>query len=138
VKLLTKNTDYAVRALMALATSGDRFISAREISKKQDLPYQYLRRILRELIKNRIVLSREGGGGGFMLKMSPEKLYLVDIIKIFQGNIQLSECMFRNRICNKRSGCVLRKRINKIEKKVIAEFSGITIKTLLQDMGAGI
>lgn len=35
MKLIMKNTDYAVRALMALASDEGRFFSAREIAETQ-------------------------------------------------------------------------------------------------------
>ncbi|HNX90433.1 MAG TPA: Rrf2 family transcriptional regulator [Candidatus Omnitrophota bacterium] len=134
MKFLTKNTDYAVRAIIELAIRGGSFIPASEISAKQDIPYQYLRRILQLLIKERVVTSREGASGGVKLKANPSEVDLVDIIKIFQGDIQLSECMFRKKVCSNRSKCVLRKRIKAIEEKVNHELEGITIQNLIDDI----
>ena len=52
MKVLTKNTDYAIRALMVLAKDRNNFLSAKKISIGQNIPYQFLRRILQGLIKN--------------------------------------------------------------------------------------
>ncbi|MFH1578440.1 MAG: Rrf2 family transcriptional regulator [Candidatus Omnitrophota bacterium] len=132
MKLLTKNTDYAVRALLELTRQKGAFISARQVAKEQDIPYQYLRRILRELIKNGLVISREGSRGGFKINKKPDSIAVVDVVKLFQGDIQFSECMFRNKICANRSKCVLRKEVQRIEKIVKKEFKGITIARLLK------
>jgi len=134
MKLLTKNTDYAVRALLVLGASKGAYVSAREIAKAQHMPYQYLRRIIRVLIEEGIVEAREGGKGGVRLIKDPGDIHLTGILRIFQGKIQLSECMFRKRFCENRSKCPLRKRIQKAEKKLIKEFEGITIRTLLRDV----
>lgn len=135
MKLLTKETDYAIRALMELAKGDGKFLSAREIAEAQGMPYQYIRKILQVLIKEKIVISREGGRGGFKLQVGSEKIKVSDIIRLFQGEIQLLECMFRKKICEQRPTCVLRKNIQKIEQLVEKEFDGVTIGGLLTEMG---
>ena len=134
MKLLTKNTDYAVRALLVLGARKGAYVSAREIAKGQHMPYQYLRRILNILIKERLVESREGVRGGVRLLKDPADMHLTDIMRVFQGRIQISECMFRKKICVNRPKCPLRKRLQKAEDKLIKEFEGITIATLLRDV----
>lgn len=134
MKLLTKHTDYAIRALIELSKNRDKFLSAQQIAEQQGIPYQFLRRILQGLIKNKIVIAKEGSGGGFKIDKDPNSVSIVDIITIFQGNIQLSDCMFRNKVCDNRSTCVLRKQINRVEKLVDKEFKAISIGRLLRDL----
>jgi len=135
MKLLTKNTDYAVRALLTLASlKKDEYLSVRQISQKQKMPYQYLRSILQKLIKKNLVISREGGSGGCRLKKAPLSIKISKIINIFQGHIQLSDCMFRKKLCHNRSNCVLRKQTQRIESIMASEFSKITIGSLLNDL----
>ncbi len=133
MRVLTKNTDYAVRALLALGACEKSYISSRDISQQHDIPYQYLRKILQKLISAGYVESKEGGGGGFKIKIVPGKIRILDIIEVFQGQVELSECMFRKRICKNRAKCVLRKNIKRIEEGVIGEFSRITIGSLLKE-----
>jgi Rrf2 family protein len=135
MKLLTKETDYAIRAIMNLARNYDGFASSRDIATAEAIPLHFLRRILQRLIREKLVDSREGAAGGVRLRRMPEKIHLDDIIRLFQGDIQLAECMFRKRICSNRKTCVLRKRIHKIEQMVNDEFAGITIADLLRDLG---
>ncbi len=134
MKLLTKETDYAIRAVMNLAGQDSGFVSSRDISHQEDIPLQFLRRILRTLIKGGIIESREGATGGVSLKADSGSIKIADLIRLFQGNIQLTECMFRKKICSNRKTCVLRKRIQKIEAMVTEEFDGLTIKDLLRDL----
>ncbi len=133
MKLLTKHTDYAIRALLVLAKKNNLFVSARAIAKEQNMPYQFLRRILQMLIKHKLVVSKEGGGGGFKLNKPPKSIPVEQIIEIFQGNVQFSECMFRKKICCNHAACVIRKQIQKIEQIVVSKFTKITIATLLRD-----
>lgn len=133
MKLLNKNVDYAIRALLHLGSGQDGYISAVEISREQRIPYEYLRKLLRRLIKAKIVESKEGGSGGFRLKMDPKKIKVIKLIEIFQGSLQLSECMFRKKPCHNRSHCVLRRNILRIEALVTKEFERITVGSLLKE-----
>jgi len=136
MKVLTKNTDYAIRALLTLGVARGGYLSARAISLEQEIPYQFLRRLLQEMIRHGLVLSKEGAGGGFMLAKEPDEIRVRELIEIFQGRVQVSECMFRKQICANRSRCVLRHEIMRIEQVVKQEFDNVTIGKLLRDLGA--
>jgi Rrf2 family protein len=131
VKTITKNTDYAIRALMALAERKGQFISAREIASQQKVPYPFLRRILHGLIRSRLIESKEGSGGGVRLLKDPAEIKIVDLIYIFQGGVELADCMFRRKLCPNRSKCVLRTEIKRIEGIVVREFGKMTIQSFI-------
>ena len=134
MKLLTKNTDYAIRALICLGNDRVGFMSAKQIADCQDIPYEYLRKILQRLIKEKLVESKGGGQGGFCLSVDPAQIKIIDIIETFQGDLQLSECMFRKKVCANRGHCVLRRNIQRIEKMITKEFDHMSIKSLLNQM----
>jgi Rrf2 family protein len=135
LKLLTKDTDYAVRALIVLAVNKDNFISAKKISDSENIPYQFLRRILQKLIQNKMIESKEGVLGGVHIIKDSSKISILDLMKIFQGDLELSDCMFRKKICPNRSICVLRPEIKRIEDVVTREFRELTIAKLLNKFG---
>lgn len=134
MKVLNKHTDYAVRALIGLGMKPGTRMSAKKLSEAQGVPYQFLRRILQELIKSGLVNSKEGAGGGVMLAVDPGSIGVRDVIEIFQGRVQVSECMFRKQLCSNRANCVLRHEIMRIEKMVSEEFSKVTIGKLIADL----
>ena len=134
MKVLTKHTDYAVRALISLGMKSGSWVSAKAVSEEQAIPYQFLRRILQELIKKGLVLSKEGAGGGVMLGKDPDTIRVRDVIEIFQGQVQVSECMFRKQLCSNRANCVLRHEIMRIEQLVNDEFSKVTVGKLIGDL----
>jgi len=132
MKVLTKHTDYATRALIALSRDKDTYVSVRTIAESQRIPYQFLRRILQQLAKSGLVKSREGAGGGVRLSVNPSKIRIIDVIQIFQGDVELSECKFRKKNCENRETCVLRREIKRIENLVKSEFEQLTIGTLIE------
>jgi Rrf2 family protein len=131
MKVLTMNTDYAIRALLVLAKRQDTYTSAREIAGLQNIPYQYLRRILQILIGNGLVESKEGAGGGVRLVKDASKIEVAAVIRMFQGDVEISNCLVRGEICSNRNTCVLRREMKRIEKMLNDEFGKITIRSLM-------
>ena len=136
MKVLTKNTDYAIRALLALAAKKGSYLSAKSIATEHDIPYQFLRRLLQEMIRHDLIVSKEGVQGGFMMEKDPDTISVTQLIEIFQGKVQVSECMFRKQICGNRARCVLRHEIMRIELVVQGEFERLTIGKLLRVLEA--
>ena len=136
MKVLTKNTDYAIRALLALAARKGSYVSAKSIATDQDMPYQFLRGLLQEMSRHGLVVSKEGVRGGFMMEKDPDTISVTQLIEIFQGKVQVSECMFRKQICGNRARCVLRHEIMRIEQVVQSEFEKVTIGKLMRDLEA--
>jgi Rrf2 family protein len=135
MKLLTKNSDYAIRALIVLAKNKDRYISAKEISESEKIPYQFLRRLLQDLIKNDYITSKEGVTGGVKLKKDYEQISVTDVMKVFQGELDLANCLFRKKICANSSSCVLRKEVKRIEEIVLNELKQLTVGELIRKTG---
>ncbi len=131
---MTKNTDYAARALIYLARSQERLVPSREIAEQEGIPLAFLRRILRELAQEGLINTREGAAGGVKLAVDPRKIELIRLIEICQGKINLVKCLFRRKLCPNRDHCVLRPRLMKIEELVLSELAGITIGGLVKDI----
>lgn len=134
MKLLTKDTDYAIRAVIHLAQRPGAWVSSRSISKEEGIPLQFLRRLLLTLRNNGLIDTKEGVRGGVRLKSSPHKITVAQLIRIIQGEIKISQCLLRKRICPNRANCALRYEISKIEKMVIDHFERITIARLLEEV----
>jgi len=132
VKLITRNTDYAVRALCCIAEQKQEVISADRLVKSLDMPRPFLRKILQILNKEGLLNSTKGKGGGFALALSPGKITLTDVMKIFQGPIRLNECKFKKSYCPYISDCLLKKKIDEIEKEVITKLKAITIASIIK------
>jgi len=132
VKLITRNTDYAVRALCCITEQKQEVISADQLVKSLKMPRPFLRKILQTLNKEGLLNSSKGKGGGFALAVSPGKITLTNIMKIFQGPIRLNECKFKKSDCPYISDCLLKKKIDEIEKEVIAKLKVITIASIIK------
>jgi Rrf2 family protein len=131
MKLITRDTDYALRALCFIAKARDEIVCASVLVESLKIPKPFLRKSLQLLNKKGILISYKGLGGGFKLKVRPKALLLVDLIEIFQGPFRLNECFFKKRPCPQKSICRLKKRIDKIERYVLSQLKDITLQDLL-------
>lgn len=132
MKLITRNTDYAVRALVFIAKRKEKVVSVSRLVKELNIPRPFLRKILQVLNKKGTLKSYKGQGGGFSLALSPERIMLIDLIKIFQGPLRLNECVFKKRLCANKATCALKKKIDLVEKEVALRIKSINIASLLK------
>ncbi|MFH1771733.1 MAG: Rrf2 family transcriptional regulator [Candidatus Omnitrophota bacterium] len=129
MKLIKRDTDYALKALMHL-TGLKKCASVSELNKVLKIPNAFLRRLLQVLAKEGILTSQKGKGGGFKLKKKSDKIRITDIIEIFQGKMNLIECFLGKSICPNIKTCPLRDKLITIEKSVVSQLEEITIASL--------
>jgi Rrf2 family protein len=77
--------DYAIRALAELAAAGEGPVKAEQLADAQDIPLNFLRDILSELRRVRIVRSHRGPDGGFVLGRRADEISLADIFRAVDG-----------------------------------------------------
>ncbi|MBU1086143.1 MAG: Rrf2 family transcriptional regulator [Candidatus Omnitrophica bacterium] len=130
MKLITKNTDYAIRALGCIAKSKDTIITVSGLAESLDMPQSFLRKILQRLNAKGILKSSKGKGGGFALNINPAKISVLQLVEIFQGEFKLSEHVFKGKICPVIKICYFKSRLDMIEKDVKKQLHLITIKKI--------
>ncbi|MFC1510397.1 RrF2 family transcriptional regulator [Candidatus Omnitrophota bacterium] len=133
MNLLTRDTDYAVRALIYINLAGRRLVSVTEINQRLALPRPFLRKILQQLVNGGVLISVKGNQGGFKLARSASKICLVDLMAIFQGSDNMVECIFIKQVCENKQTCPLRKELKDIERDALNKMRKITIAKLSQN-----
>jgi len=130
MKLITRNTDYAIRALVYLAKNPGKIVAVPELISKTAIPRPFIRSIMQALGKKGFVASFKGKGGGFLLKLNPEKISIVDVMEVFQGRFNINECTFKKHKCPHIYVCKLRKKLCVIDKVVGSKLSVISINSI--------
>ena len=132
MKLITRDTDYALRAICSIAKRKGKITSVADLVRELKMPKPFLRKLLQLLSKEGVLISHKGAGGGFYLAKPPRKIYLVDLIRIFQGPFSLNECFFKKVKCPSMKTCALRRRIEIMENYIASELESISIASLLR------
>ncbi len=131
MKLIKRDTDYAVRALCLMSKyRPDDRVTVDDLFEDLKIPRPFLRKILQQMALGGILKSYKGMCGGFILTRSLKDIRLVDVMMIFQGPLELNKCLFKQRICPDKSTCVLRSKITALEEHVISELTSITLDSL--------
>jgi Rrf2 family protein len=81
----TAKADYAVRAAVELAASGDAPVSAERIADAQKIPVNFLENILLDLRRAGIIESRRGAAGGYLLARPAGEIVLADVVRAVEG-----------------------------------------------------
>ncbi len=130
MKIIKKEVDYAIRALIYIHQKGGK-ASAKEIYSDIKAPKPFIRKILQALAKAGMLESEKGKGGGFSLKIRFENINLKMLSDIFSPPpMRRGECPFRNRLCNEFGRCKLKSKIYQIEQEVLDKMSQISLSEL--------
>ena len=98
---LTSKGRYAVMAMADLAKNHDlRPVSLNEISLRQGISILYLEQLFLKLKQNRLVHSRRGSRGGYVLSKTPDQIKLSNIISAVNEEVKTLKC---NK--NSKKGC---------------------------------
>ena len=98
---LTSKGRYAVMAMADLAKNHDpRPVSLNEISLRQGISILYLEQLFLKLKQNRLVYSRRGSHGGYVLSKTPDQIKLSNIISAVNEEVKTLKC---NK--NSKKGC---------------------------------
>lgn len=97
---ITKETDYAIRALIFLAQCETELMDAKAIAEHQVIPQSFMFKVLRKLVAKDLVLSIRGAGGGYKLAKSPEEITLLDIICAIEEEATLNGCLGEAGTCS--------------------------------------
>lgn len=100
----TKREDYTLYLVSELAKAyPDKLISLAEISSKSGISFFFLKQLVRPLIKQKIIISREGINGGYKLSKKPENISLLDIFEAISSVPILTSC------CSDKPNCIREK-----------------------------
>ena len=101
---LSKETQYAIRALFDLAgRGGDSVVSSGEVARQQHIPQRFLESILVRLRDQGLVESRRGATGGYRLAIEADQITLGQVIRLFEGDLAPVDC----RACGGGEHCTL-------------------------------
>lgn len=90
--MFPQTIEYALRAVIRLATHPEQPWTTREISDAALVPAGYLAKILSLLTRAGIVTSRRGPGGGFTLRRSPDEVTLLDVVNAVDPLQRIKSC----------------------------------------------
>lgn len=103
---LTSATDYAMRALIHIASMRDGAVVLRsEVAAAQKIPASFMAKVLRKLVHAQLLRSFRGVRGGFSLARPASEITMLDVIEAIEGPLCLTQCSAHPGDCDCSSDC---------------------------------
>ena len=132
--IVRRNTDYALRAMVNLASNYDKgLVSSRTIALQEKVPYQLACKLMQKLHRSKLVKSTMGPKGGFSLSRKPEKITLLEIIGAVQEPLSLNRCLLAKSKCFKMKSCTIRPKLVELQEYIGTYLNNITLAELVEN-----
>lgn len=130
--LITRATEYAIRAILYLAKQPPgEIVLKKDICKSQNITPAFLTKILQPLIKEGIVGSQRGVGGGFFLVKDPADISLFDIVTAQEGPLLLNNCLEKPGVCERDVFCPVHGAWSKVREDFSNTLASYTFSELV-------
>lgn len=133
--MITRETDYSMRLVLALVgrqSLGQTTVSLAEVANEMDIPYRFLRKLVKRLVEGGILESKRGKNGGVAVAGDPSRITLFDVVKATgPRGVEMSPCVSRPQLCKRSSLCQLMREFQSIQGKVDSHLKSVRIADLV-------
>jgi Rrf2 family transcriptional regulator, iron-sulfur cluster assembly transcription factor len=106
--IFSRQCEYALQAVsyLALKPAGE-MTSIKELTKRLDIPYHFLGKILQDLSRKGLLTSMKGPTGGFALGMPSDEITLLHIVEAVDGVDFSKQCIMGFPECSGKNPCAI-------------------------------
>ena len=125
---ISKQVDYATQLLIALSHQPPgEFLSLKEFSKKRNISFLFLQKIVRSLKKSGFVDSSQGSRGGYILKIDASEITLKNVVEAIEGEYHIAACMKVAHDCPINQNCLSKNSLQKVQFDIVSLLDKYTI-----------
>ncbi len=129
---ITRQADYAVRAVLHLARAGNAERSATStIAKEQNIPPSFLAKIISQLSISGLLHTSRGARGGVTLARDPKDITLLEVVEAIDGPIQLNECVGNTGACTFEDNCPIKPVWCDAQDELVTRLKGTNFSQML-------
>lgn len=103
---VTRRTDLATRAMIALASTGERR-KASELAEDLDASPGFLSQAMTPMVNRGWVRSEPGRSGGYVAVTPLEEVSVLDVVEAVEGPTDVTRCVLEDRACAGGGRCAL-------------------------------
>ncbi len=107
---ISRRIEYGLRAMLFLASQPvGAIVPFREIAQAMDVPKDFLAKILKKLVKEKLASSSRGAHGGYALGRAAGDISFLNVIEAVEGPVKVNLCSDKNDHvgCNFSGGCTM-------------------------------
>ena len=132
--LVTRETDYAIRALRALSGGNKKTLA--EICKEEVVPQQFGYKILKKLSKAGYVTIKRGKEGGYIITDAFKDKSLFDLTGVMENPTDISPCVLPGYRCEVHadadSPCSVNITLSALQQKLDTELKDVNLMALFE------
>lgn len=128
--MLSKTAEYALRAVACLAQDSDQPRSADYLAEQTKVPRRYLHKVLQDLCKAELLMSRSGPGGGYLLDRLPDEITILDVVNAVAPLERIRHCPLG--LKSHTTLCPLHKQLDRAYAETERSFAQVTMGQLLR------
>jgi Rrf2 family protein len=128
---LTKRSDYAIRAMLALTKAREGLLSSRKIAEEMKIPPRFLPQIMGDLTRAGLVDAHPGRAGGYKLARPADEVTLLTVIEAVEGDPHRQICVMRGTPCGQDGECGVHDVFYAAESAILERLSGATLQGII-------
>jgi Rrf2 family protein len=105
--IYTRGCEYALRALQVMAEEPGRAVTVVQLCERAAIPEHFTRKMLQPLVRDGILNSSRGPGGGFSFGRPPEEITLLDVVTAIEQGPRIDRCILGHKQCEDAHPCPL-------------------------------
>jgi Rrf2 family protein len=111
--------EYAIRAMLYLCSAPEgKVFQISEIAKENEIPDNFLRKIIPRLCRAGILKSQRGTTGGITLLKKAEDITPLHVIEATEGGLALNKCLISSDFCSNDKWCSMHVLWAETQKKI--------------------
>jgi len=133
---ITRQADYAVRAVLFLARLGPgQRAATSQVAQEQRIPPSFLAKIISQLSIAGLLHTSRGARGGVSLARSPKEISLLDVVEAIDGPILLNECVGGLGVCTFEEDCPIKPIWVETQEHLATRLKGTRFDQLINGQG---
>lgn len=133
---LTREGDYAVRAMLALAAHGTAEpLSSRRIAEEWRMPQRFLVQVLGRLSDRGLITAVLGRNGGYRLNRAATEISLLDVVAAIEEQPVDRRCVLRGGPCLPDGSCLVHEAFTAARDRFLEELGNRSLATVLASTG---
>jgi Rrf2 family protein len=130
---ITRQADYAVRAVLYLAQLGpEQRAATSQIAQEKQIPPSFLAKIVSQLSVAGLLQTSRGARGGVSLARAPQDISILEVVEAIDGPILLNECVASKGVCTFGDTCVMRPLWCDAQAELVGRLKSTTLDKFLQ------
>jgi Rrf2 family iron-sulfur cluster assembly transcriptional regulator len=133
--IFSRQCEYALQAVLYLALRPQgQMTSMRELTKRLDVPYHFVAKILQDLTYKGLLNSMKGPTGGFALAMPAKDITLFHVVEAIDGADFTRTCVLGFPECSDKSPCAVHNKWTGLRDGIYSMLVRKNIAEMAKDM----